>query len=99
MCATSSTSPAIANRRCQIAARSMPSNHSSTNGNELIKTSAAERSRIETAPTSCPTYAPVGSPEGRATTQSAAYPMTRLTIVIGPRFRDETTWRISMARR
>ena len=55
MCAASSTSPAIAIRRCQIAARSMPSNHSSTHGSELIRTSAAESSRIETAPTSCPT--------------------------------------------
>jgi len=50
MCGASRTSPVIASRRCQIAARSMPSNHSSTHGKVLISTKATEKSRTASAP-------------------------------------------------
>lgn len=50
MCGASRTSPVIATRRCQIAARSIPSNRSSTHGNVLIGTSAIDSSSTDSAP-------------------------------------------------
>src|SRR5665647_1775158 len=54
-CGTSRARPVIATRRCQIAARSIPSNHSSTHGSVLMSTRPIDRSRIDSAPRSCPT--------------------------------------------
>ena len=45
MCGASRISPVIATRRCQIAAQSIPSNHSSTHGSVLMRTRAIESSR------------------------------------------------------
>ena len=54
MCGASRTRPVIATRRCQTAARSIPSNHSSTHGSVLMSTSPIDSSRIDSAPSSCP---------------------------------------------
>jgi hypothetical protein len=48
----SSAMPSIAERRRQTAARSMPSNHPSTQGRVLIRTSATLMSSTDSAPNS-----------------------------------------------
>ena len=54
MCGASRTRPVMATRRCQTAARSIPSNHSSTQGSVLMSTRPIDSSRIDSAPSSCP---------------------------------------------
>jgi hypothetical protein len=54
MCGSSSATPVIASRRCQIMARSTPSNHPSTQGTVLTKTKATESKTTDSAPISCP---------------------------------------------
>ncbi len=54
MCGTSSTIPVMAARRCQIAARSMPSNQVSTHGSVVTSTTATDISSTASAPASWP---------------------------------------------
>ena len=77
MCGASSTRPVIATRRCQIAARSIPSNQTSTQGSVLISTRPIDSSRTDSAPRSWPTNEPAGCPAGQAASQSAASATTR----------------------
>ena len=84
MCGISRTTPLIATRRCQIAARSMPSNQVSTQGSVLISTSPIESRRTASAPKNCPTYEVAGWPPGRAASHRTAYAATRTTIAAGP---------------
>ena len=68
--AAAATSPVIATRRCQIAARSIPSNHSSTHGSVLISTRPIDSSRIDSAPEQLAEVAPAWTrPAGRARSQ------------------------------
>ena len=84
MCGANSTRPVIASRRCQIAARSIPSNHSSTHGSVLTRIKAIDSIKTDSAPNACPRKLPVRSPPGRATTHKTPWATTRPPIVAGP---------------
>jgi hypothetical protein len=80
----SRTIPLIATRRCQMAARSMPSNQVSTQGSVLISTRPMESRRTDSTPKNCPAYEMAGWPGGRAANHKTAYAATSRTIAAGP---------------
>jgi hypothetical protein len=84
MCGISSSIATIDNRRCQIAARSIPSNHASTTGNTETRTMAADINRTASAPASWPRNEPQLLPAGPAAHHSTAKRPLTAAMLAGP---------------
>ena len=98
MCGASRTRPVIATRRCQIAARSIPSNHSSTQGSVLIRTSADRQQQDRLGAEQLPDVG-AGRLAGRLSDQEQRESDDSATIDAGPTSRATNCGRRSQGLR
>ena len=83
-CGASRTRPVIATRRCQIAARSIPSNHSSTHGQRADEHEADRQQQDRLGAQQLPDVAPGRLPGGPCSDHRTPWATTRTPIVVGP---------------